>query len=218
MKEKGITNILIVLGVLVVTSILIIIVLNNQQLKEKSFNIPSSVFNNHSQISQVQPRTKDHEESQQGGYGFKKPFYDQNRLSLQQYWPGEGSFSNEETEILLFNDSNSTIQIKSYEIEYIVEGKNYPQKSGTWEKFPSRQSWDKIEYLNISPQYYKSEPLLLTSGQKAKLHWHIAFGQQAITGRQTVTLKLTLLQDGQTFNIEKEFNRESGTVFSKDNH
>lgn len=153
-----------------------------------------------------------------GGYGFKKPFYEKDGVSLQHYWPGEGSFSNEETEILLFNDTSSQLQVKSLIIDYQVEGRSYLQKSGTWEKFPSKQSWDKIEYLNISPQYYKSEPLILTPGQKGKLHWHINFGSNRLDGKQTVTVKITLLKGNETITVDEEFNRDSGTVMSKDNH
>lgn len=152
-----------------------------------------------------------------GGYGFKKSFYNKGGVSLQHYWPGEGNFSNEETEILIFNASSSTLEVKSFYIVYLVENRVYPQKGGTWEKFPSRQSWDRIEYLNISPQYYKSERMVLAPGQKGKLHWHINFGPKPLNGKQTVNVKLTLLKGSETLTIDEEFSRNSGTVFSKDN-
>ncbi len=103
-------------------------------------------------------------------------------------------------------------------MSYKVEGKAYPEKSGTWEKFPSKTSWEKIEYLNISPQYYKGEPLILTPGQKGKLHRHIQFGSQPLDGKQTVLLKLTLLKGGENIIIDEQFNRDSGTVVSRDEH
>ena len=118
----------------------------------------------------------------------------------------------------MFNDTSSDLQVKSFDLTYAVEDKTYSQKSGTWEKFPSKQSWDKIEYLNISPQYYKGEFLSLTPGQKGKLHWHIQFGNQPLNGKQTIKLKLTLLKNGNTLTIEEQFNRDSVTVFNKDNH
>jgi hypothetical protein len=99
-----------------------------------------------------------------------------------------------------------------------VENKTYPHKSGTWEKFPSKTSWEKIEYLNISPQYYKGEPLILEPGQKGKLHWHINFGSQPLDGKQTVQLKLTFLKGNETITIEEKFNRDSGIVVSRDEH
>lgn len=158
---------------------------------------------------------QDQQDYKQSG---SNPFYFQDDLSLTHSWPGEGNFSNEETEILLFNESNSSIEVKSFDLDYSVEGKTYPHKSGTWEKFPSKTSWERIEYLNISPQYYKNEPLILTSGQKGKLHWHIQFGPNPLDGKQIVTVKLTLIKDDQTININEQFTRSSGTVFSKDEH
>lgn len=152
------------------------------------------------------------------GAGVNEPFYSKDGLYLSHSWPSEGNFSAEETEILLFNESNSNVEVKSFDLIYSVEGKLYPQKSGTWEKFPTKASWDKIEYINISSQYYKGEPLILEPGQKGKLHWHIQFGTQPLDGKQTVTVKLNLLKDGQTIKIDEQFNRDSGIVFSKDEH
>lgn len=152
------------------------------------------------------------------GAGVNKPFYSQDGLYLTHSWPGENNFSNEETEILLFNESDFNVEVKSFDLTYSVEGKTYPHKSGTWEKFPAKDNHERIEYLNISPQYYKGEQLLLTPGQKGKLHWHINFGSQPLDGKQTVKVKLTLIKNGQTLNIDEEFNRNSGQVFSKDEH
>ena len=145
-------------------------------------------------------------------------FYSKDGLSLTHAWPGEGNFSNEETEILLFNESSSNLEVKSFDLTYTVEGKTYPQKSGTWEKFPSKESWEKQEYIMLSPQHYKGEQLLLTPGQKGKLHWHINFGSQPLDGKQTIQLKLTLLKGNETITIDEGFHRDSGTVVSKDEH
>lgn len=152
------------------------------------------------------------------GAGVNKPFYSKNGLHLTHSWPGEGNFSNEETEILLFNESNSAVEVKSFDLTYTVEGKTYPHKSGTWEKFPTIESWERNEYIMISPQYYKGEKLLLAPNQKGKLHWHINFGSQPLGGKQTVYVKLTLLKSGETVTIDEQFNRDSGTVFSKEDH
>lgn len=172
-------------------------------------------------VNQYAPEQNQQGNQQQSpnlGASVSEPFYSKDGLSLTHSWPGEGNFSNEETEILLFNESESSVEVKSFYLTYSVEGKTYPHKSGTWEKFPSKTSWERIEYLNISPQYYKNEPLILTSGQKGKLHWHIQFGTQPLDGKQTVTVKLTLLKDNQTINIDEQFNRDSGPVFSKEDH
>lgn len=152
------------------------------------------------------------------GAGVNKPFYSQSGLYLTHSWPSEGNFSAEETEILLFNESDSNVEVKSFNLEYQVKGKTYHHKSGTWEKFPSKSSWERAEYLNISPKYYTGQPLDLARGEKGKLHWHINFGSNPLDGKQTVKVKLTLIKSGQTISIDEEFNRDSGTVFSKEDH
>lgn len=150
--------------------------------------------------------------------GVNNPFYNKDGLYLTHSWPSEGSFSAEETEILLFNESADKVEIKSFSIEYLVEGKTYPHKSGTWEKFPSKDNHERIEYINISAQHYQNQPLALARGEKGKLHWHINFGSQPLSGKQTVRVKLTLLKGNQTINIDEQFNRDSGTVVNKEDH
>lgn len=182
-----------------------------------------SYFRNNPQVAQKHPPAggqQGHEQpsTTSTSQGSDEAFYNKDGLSLTHSWPGEEHFSNEETEILIFNESDSSVEVKSFDLTYAVEGKTYPHKSGTWEKFPDKTSWEKIEYLNISPQYYKGEKLMLTSGQKGKLHWHIQFGSQPLDGKQIVQVKLTLLKNGQTINIDEQFTRASGTVFSKDEH
>lgn len=175
-------------------------------------------FNQGSNRQEHEQQQGNQKQSPNLGAGVNEPFFSQDGFSLTHAWPSEGNFSAEETEILLFNESSSSVEVKSFDLEYSVEGKTYPHKSGTWEKFPSKTSWEKIEYLNISPQYYQDQPLGLARGEKGKLHWHINFGSQPLDGKQTVTIKLTLLKDGQTINIDEQFNRGSGEVFSKDEH
>lgn len=173
-----------------------------------------------SQPAQNLPGNTQNQPSQQssGGYGSTASFYDKGGISLQHYWPSEGSFSAEETEVLLFNGNSSNLQVKSFDLTYTVEGKTYPQKSGTWEKFPSKESWEKIEYFNIDERHYQNQPLVLAPGEKGKLHWHIQFGSQPLDGKQTVKVKLTLLKGSETITIDEQFNRDSGTVVSKGEH
>lgn len=152
------------------------------------------------------------------GAGINEPFYSKDGLYLSHSWPSERNFSAEETEILLFNESDSAIEVKSFDLIYSVEGKVYPHKSGTWEKFPSKESWERQEYVMISKDHYKGQPLILARGEKGKLHWHIQFGSQPLDGKQTVKVKLTLLKGSGTITIDEQFNRASGTVFSKDEH
>lgn len=170
------------------------------------------------QKSQPQHQGGSKREEPDLGAGVGKPFYSKDGLYLTHSWPGENNFSNEETEILLFNESSSNVEVKSFDLIYSVEGKTYPHKSGTWEKFPSKTSWDRTEYLNISAQHYQDQLLALARGEKGKLHWHINFDPTPLDGKQTVTVKLILLKDGQTITIGEQFNRDSGTVFSKDEH
>lgn len=150
--------------------------------------------------------------------GRNKPFYSKDGIYLVHSWPGDQHFSNEETEILVLNESGSNIEVRSFDLIYSVEGKTYPHKSGTWEKFPSRESWDRTEYLNIGKSYYQNQPLILSKGEKGKLHWHINFSPSPLDGKQTVKVKLSLLRDGQSIPIDQEFTRPSGPVFSKDEH
>lgn len=168
-----------------------------------------------------QPQTQQSQQGHQeesGGYGTEKPFYSKDGISLQHYWPGEGSFSNEETEILLFNESSSSVQVKLFDLTYTVEGKAYPHKSGTWEKFATKTSWERIEYINISLQHYQGQPLTLARGEKGKLHWHINFGPQPLNGKQTVQVKLTLLTNGTSIPVTQTLTRDSGTVVNKEDH
>ncbi len=199
--------------------VVLVIVVGFIGVKSLIRTTPSSSSNpTLNQPSQQQENQITNQQNPYNAYGFKTPFYENSEITLQHYWPTEGGFSAEETEILLFNKSNSPIEVKSFNIDYQVEGKSYPQKSGTWEKFPSFDSWERMEYLNISPQYYKGEKLLLSPGQKGKLHWHMQFGSQPLDGRQTVAVKLTLMKDGQIINIDEVFSRDSGTVFSSEGH
>lgn len=176
---------------------------------------PNFTYNKPNEQENKQANTQ---QSPDLGAGVAKPFYSNDGLYLTHTWPGAQFFSNEETEILLFNESESSTEVKSFELSYTVDDKTYPHKSGTWEKFPRKDNHERIEYLNIGANYYKGEKLLLTPGQKGKLHWHIQFGSQPLDGKQTITVKLTLQKDGQTINIDEQFNRDSGTVFSKDEH
>ena len=61
-------------------------------------------------------------------------------------------------------------------------GRQREQFSGTWEKFPSRYSWDRIEYISIPPSPYQGEALLVYPGEKAKIYWHL----ESITSTDTI--------------------------------
>lgn len=44
------------------------------------------------------------------------------------------------------------------------------------------------------------------------------FGPKPLDGNQTVKVKLIFLKGNETITIDEEFNRDPGTVMSKDNH
>lgn len=212
-------NKVVIIAVFVVIVLAGGFLLSQQSTKPIPSLQPQFQQNQHGEpASQRQMGRHEQDAQESGGYGFRKAFYRKDGISLQHYWPGEESFSPEETEILILNESSSNVEVKAYDLEYSVEGKVYPHKSGTWEKFPTTTSWDRIEYINIKKPYYQGQPLGLTTGQKGKLHWHIQFGPSSLDGSQTVKVQLILLKDGKTIPIHEELTRSSGTVVSREDH
>jgi hypothetical protein len=69
--------------------------------------------------------------------------------------------------------------------------------SGTWEKFPSRDNWDRIEYMSIPPSSYQGDSLLVQPGEKAKIHWHLESIASTNTD-QSVVLDLTVTRGART--------------------
>ena len=131
-------------------------------------------------------------------------FYEQNGLTLEYYWPldARSNLSADETEILAYNDSDETIEFIMPKMTFTENGSPRAQFSGTLEKFPSRMSWDRIEYISIPPSSYQGEPLLVRPGEKAKLHWHL----ERITSTdtiQSVALVLTITTGVRTETITR---------------
>ena len=134
--------------------------------------------------------------------------YQKDGLTFEHYFPNTGSLKSDESEILIYNGKNTAVQIISSDMKFIADGKNYEQYSGTWEKFPSIQSWEKIEYVNIHPRYYQGQPLILELGQKGKLHWHYQFGE-AISGKeQAVDIEISYKIRAQNYTLKKKVERE----------
>jgi len=129
-------------------------------------------------------------------------FYKQNGLTLEYYWPldDRSHLSADETEILAYNESDQAIEFKLPEMTFTENGSPRAQFSGNWEKFPSRYSWDRIEYISIPPSPYRGEPLLVLPGEKAKIHWHLE-RMSTIDTNQSVTLDLTVTTGGGTETI-----------------
>ena len=137
-------------------------------------------------------------------------FYEQNGLTLEYYWPldDRSNLSADETEILAYNESDEVIEFKTPMMTFTENGRPRAQFSGTWEKFPSRYSWDRIEYISIPPSPYQGEPLLVYPGQKAKIHWHL----ESITStdtNQSIALDLTVTAGVETETITQTLVRDS---------
>lgn len=201
LKQSGFSKIIIVVFVGIVLLGGGAIFVRNQQ--------PSPIQPNRQQGQNQYQQNQYQQDNQYQGYGFKRPFYSKDGVSFQHYWPGDGSFSNEETEVLVINESTARVQITSFDMSYTIRAQGYSQKSGTWEKFPSKQSWDRIEYLNISPQYYKGEPLILEVGQKGKLHWHLnLFQPPPQRATHAIDIKLSYTVGGVAQSLDQELESE----------
>ena len=137
-------------------------------------------------------------------------FYQKNGLTLEYYWPldDRSNLSADETEILAYNESNETVEFVLPRMSFVENGSPRGKFSGTWEKFPSRYSWDRIEYISIPPSSYRGEPLLLGPCEKAKIHWHLESIVSADT-YQLVELELAVARGTGTETITQTLVRDS---------
>lgn len=140
-------------------------------------------------------------------------FYDRDGLVLEFYWPSDiaGYLSADETEILAYNEGTDTIEFTDPRITFSDGGTPRGQYSGTWEKFPSKSSWDRTEYISIPPSPYQGEPLLVHPGEKVKIHWHL--GESTSTdANQTVAVNLTVTAGSRTESIIQTLSRQPELV------
>jgi len=142
-------------------------------------------------------------------------FYQQNGLTLEYHWPIDefNSLSAEETQILAYNESDEVIEFIMPQISFTENGSPRAITSGTWEKFPSRYSWDRIEQIFLLSSY-QGEPLIVQPGEKAKIHWHleritstdtnqsVALDLTVTTGARTETITLTLVRNSEQSNTD----------------
>ena len=135
----------------------------------------------------------------------------QEGVTFEHYFSNMGSLKSDEAEILVYNGGNAAVQITSSDMKFIVAGRTYEQYSGTWEKFPSIDSWEKIDYVNIHPRYYQNQPLILEPGQKGKLHWHYQFAGDIRGKEQAVDIDITYSIGAQSYTLKKKVVREEGT-------
>ena len=135
----------------------------------------------------------------------------QDGVTFEHYFPNTGSLKGDESEILMYNEGNAVVQVTSSDMKFIVAGRTYEQDSGTWEKFPSIQSWERIEQVNIKPPYYQGQHLILEPGQKGKLHWHYQITGDIRGKEQAVDIDITYSIGAQSYTLKKKVVREEGT-------
>ena len=168
---------------------------------------------------QIAPATKEpageqHASASRQTYSQPQPqnavFYEQNGLTLEFHWPLDGlsNLSAGETEIFAYNESGDTIEFVVPKITFKENGVPRAQLSGGWGKFPSRSSWDLIEKIFLPPSPYQGETLLLYSGEKVKLHWHIE-GITSADTNQEVALELAVTSGGSSRIISQTLLRGS---------
>ncbi len=140
----------------------------------------------------------------------------QDGVTFEHYFPNTAFLKGDESEILIFNKGNSPVTITASDQKFIMGGKIYEQYSGTWEKFPSQQSWERLEYINIKTGYYKGEPLILEPGQKGKLHWHYQF--EKLEREQTADIAITYSVAGKSYSLNKKVTRVVDVVAEEGGH
>lgn len=138
--------------------------------------------------------------------------FEQNGVTFEHFWPLDSAAQHlkaDESEIVVYNRGNQTVEFSSVGMDYFIAGAQMPHYSGTWEKFPDDVSWEKLEYINISPQHYKGEQLSLQPGQKCKIHYHYQVGQgQSQNPDQKIKLNLAFAIAGSPYKLDQELVRE----------
>lgn len=190
LQQKGFSQVLIIALVLIV--VLTVVIYPKSQPNQQQ---------EHQQTSRNQQDSKQN----------SRVFFEKDGLSFEQYWLRDfyaPHMKADETEIQIYNEGSKTVGFKSIKVEYFVDGVKLVEKSGTWEKFPSRTSWEKTQYVNISPAYYKGESLILNPGEKGKIHHHIEAGKDIPSAKdQKVQINLVYTLDDEEVTLEKELVR-----------
>lgn len=146
-------------------------------------------------------------------------FLESDDIIFEHYWPLDTYAKHmkaDESEILVYNNGNSPVQITSADMKFIINDKTYDQYSGTWEKFASKTSWEKLEYININPNYYNGEPpLILQPEQKGKIHYHYRFDEDVTSNpNQAVKIKITFKINSNSETIDLKLERKISTAES----
>ena len=146
-------------------------------------------------------------------------FHKENGITFEHYWPLDPAspyMKNDESEIMVYNEGNKPVHITATYMVFFLDGKSYDIYSGTWEKFPSRTSWERAEYINIGKNHYNGEPLILKPGEKGKIHYHYKF--DATTSKnQEVRILLTYTVGGNEQNIDQTLDRTRPMIEKTEN-
>ncbi|GEM_PF-2267390 len=137
-------------------------------------------------------------------------FETQAGVSFDYFWPKDPNsphLSAEETEILVFNETKNPVIISQISFAYFSENSEASIYSGTWERFPSAGSWERVDYVNIGKGDY-SNPLTLNAGEKGKIHYHISLPSPPTADKkQSAKIKINFSVSGVNYAVDKVLNR-----------
>lgn len=148
-------------------------------------------------------------------YGNRIPFYKKDGISIEYYWPSDQiapGISSEETEMLVYNESSAPIEITKIGFSFMNSGAQSSIYSGTWEKFSSRQSWNRTEYINIGKEEYTQKTLTLQPKEKGKIHYHLTHKNAFSAKNQSALVSLTLKKSKTTDEINQTLVRKEATA------
>lgn len=153
-------------------------------------------------------------------YGDRTPFYDKDGSLIEYYWPSDPiapGLSGKETEMLLYNEGTVPFEIMRVSFLFINDGIAASIYSGTWEKFLSRQSWNRVEYMDIGAKEYTKAGLILNPGEKGKLHYHLTYANAFLAKNQSAHVVLTIKRSGAVETINQTLVRKDApATFSAD--
>lgn len=177
---------------------------NKSKSADKEHQPPGSQETGYSDTSSGFGHEADRGDQRGGGRG--AVFYNENGVVIEHYFPGENNLSSEESEMYVYNETPSEITFTKTSMDYLINGVAQGGKSGTWELFPNARSWDKIQYTNISEEYYDGTPLVVKPGQKAKIHYHYDVEGSSGSG-ESVKINLAFTQNGSNQTIDRKLER-----------
>ncbi|MBR9690671.1 hypothetical protein GOV08_03220 [Candidatus Woesearchaeota archaeon] len=144
---------------------------------------------------------------------------EENNVKILLDWLGSSEFlSDEELDIYIYNNNNQGISLRTVELNLISDEKNSNIKSGSYDIYPSADSWDLIEYNYTYPNFPRDEIVLLTS-QKGKLHYFITYDRQkGVEQKQSLNIKIIYVINNNEHIVEKTLTRtytpkEDGIIF-----